>query len=388
MDSIKQGIILLIKSALTGESYALPEGFSWEDAESLIKKNNAFQLCFTGAVNCGITENIANFDYLQDQYCVRYVRSELQMEQVDRVCQAFEKKGIQYMPVKGSLMKKLYPSHELRTMGDADILIQESQYPQIREIMIELGYEEKIDSSDYDYTWIHPNLHIELHKHLFSSYFSDYARYFGDIWSRATNIGGNRWALRDEDLFVYYFTHFVKHFRFGGIGCNHATDLWVYKHTHPDLDENYILKQMEVLSMGAFYKNVCRLLSAWFENGSWDDITEKISELLFGGTWGTRENYEIAQSIKIMQEENVDIAGSRKKQIKKLLFPTKDELTLSHPKLAKLPLPIAWVARGMNVLIYRRKTIQHQHKILTGHSDDKITQRKEEMETIGLRFSK
>lgn len=37
---------------------------------------------------------------------------------------AFDAGGIDYMPLKGSILKDLYPRHEMRMMGDADILIR------------------------------------------------------------------------------------------------------------------------------------------------------------------------------------------------------------------------------------------------------------------------
>ena len=388
MDTIKQGIILLIKSAITGEKYNLPENFSFEVAEPLIKKNNARQLCIAGAMNCGILEGSACFERIQDEYCVGFIHSERQLTQLNRVFQTFEKNGIDYLPVKGCLMKQLYPSPEIRTMGDADILIREEQYSNIRTIMIDLGFEETIDGSDYDYTWKHPFLKIELHKKLFSDYFADYARYFGDIWERAGKESDFRYSLSREDTFVYYFTHFVKHFRFGGIGCNHAADLWVYKSAYPDMDEAYICREISVLGMDVFYKNLCRMLSAWFEDGNWDEITEIISNQLFDGTWGTKEKYDIAHSVKIIQEENIAVENIRKKQILKLLFPSKESLLLFHPKIAKLPLPIAWIARGCYVMLTDNKKIRKQSQILKNQSEDKVNSRMKELEAMGLKFTK
>ena len=46
------------------------------------------------------------------------------------------------MPLKGCNMKALYPSPELRVMGDADILIRVEQYDRIRPIIQSLGFEE------------------------------------------------------------------------------------------------------------------------------------------------------------------------------------------------------------------------------------------------------
>ena len=387
MNSAIQGIILLIKSAITGECYTLPEDFSWESAEALIKKNNAFQICFAGAINCGIAEQLPNFEQMQEDYCIYYMGSQRQLEQADRVFQALGEKGLDYLPIKGCLTKMLYPSHEMRPMGDADVLIHQEQYPKIREVMMELGFQEIPDCSDFDYTWEHPDLKIELHKYLFSPEFSDYFRYFDSIWSRAKEGNHCRWELSIEDTFIYDFTHFAKHFRYGGIGCNHAVDLWVYRRAYPNMDEKYIRQEMEALGMAEFYENICQLLCAWFEDGLWNETTQLLTNLLFGGKWGSSENFRIAQTVKIMQEENTDVKSSRMRHILHLIFPSKKNISLSYPKLTKWPLPFAWIARWIFILLFKRKNIQSQSEKLK-HSDEQVLRRKEELESVGIKFSK
>ena len=387
MDCITQGIILLIKSAITGEGYKMPEGFAWEKAYPIIRKNNAFQICFAGALNCGIAETLPNFGPLQEEYCIYYMGSQRQLEMAERVFRALGEKGIDYLPIKGCLTKNIYPSHEMRPMGDADVLIHEEQYPQIREVMQQLGFEETPDCSDFDYTWEHPDLKMELHKYLFPSRFPDYFRYFEPTWDRATQQGQHRWVLSLEDTFIYDFTHFAKHFRYGGIGCNHATDLWVYRRTYPQMDEAYIRQEMEKLGMEEFYDNVCKLLAAWFEDGPWDEITEILTPLLFGGKWGTRENYNIAGAVQIMQTENASAKASRKQRTRELLFPSKQTIAVSYPKLAKWPLPLAWAGRWVSVLLFKRKNIKDHTQTLS-RSDDEIIRRKEELESVGIKFSK
>ena len=50
---------------------------------------------------------------------------------------ALDEKGIHYMPVKGAVMKHIYPAHELRAMGDADILIHAEHIRRIKQKMNE-----------------------------------------------------------------------------------------------------------------------------------------------------------------------------------------------------------------------------------------------------------
>ena len=47
---------------------------------------------------------------------------QLQMAEMQELLNIFEREGIYCIPLKGSRTKSLYPSSELRTMGDLDLL--------------------------------------------------------------------------------------------------------------------------------------------------------------------------------------------------------------------------------------------------------------------------
>ena len=47
------------------------------------------------------------------------------------------------MLLKGALLREMYPEADMRLMGDVDILIKSEQYDGIRQIMLDLGFEEK-----------------------------------------------------------------------------------------------------------------------------------------------------------------------------------------------------------------------------------------------------
>ena len=51
-----------------------------------------------------------------------------------------DKRGIRYMPLKGVIMKELYPYIGLRQMSDNDILIDEENRAELRDIMVSRGY--------------------------------------------------------------------------------------------------------------------------------------------------------------------------------------------------------------------------------------------------------
>ena len=52
-----------------------------------------------------------------------------------KVLAQLEDAGIWYMPLKGAVLKDLYPAYGIRQMGDRDILIDPDRAEDVREIM-------------------------------------------------------------------------------------------------------------------------------------------------------------------------------------------------------------------------------------------------------------
>ena len=208
--------------------------------------------------------------------------SHIQTQTTLQLLKAFEENGIDHMPLKGTLLKPLYPKSELRCMSDADILIKPEQYEAIRSIMLKLGYTEGLES-DHEYIWKKENFFTaELHKRLIPSYNKDYYEYYGDGWQLGKIVNGYCYAMTDEDQLIYLFTHFAKHYRDSGIGIRHLIDLEIYLKKKPELDFAYIDRELQKLQLDVFYGNVLKTLKAWFEGGDEDEVTDFVTERIFG----------------------------------------------------------------------------------------------------------
>ena len=57
-----------------------------------------------------------------------------------RLFERMEKGQIWYMPLKGTVIKELYPSIGMRQMSDFDILFDKKYAENVREIMLDLGF--------------------------------------------------------------------------------------------------------------------------------------------------------------------------------------------------------------------------------------------------------
>ena len=377
-----RGILLLLKSAVTDESYPLPEGFSLEEALPIIKKHHLTTLIYQGGSNCGLDAMP-----LLPGYCKQMMHSEGQMAAVETLCAAFEENGIDYMPLKGINMKKRYPRPELRIMGDADILIRTEQYDAIRPVMEALGYAPVVES-DHEYVWRSPALLLELHKRLIPSYNSDYYAYFGDGWALAKLHEGCRYAMTPEDEFIYLFTHFAKHYRDGGIGCRHVLDLWVYLRSCPGLDEAYIRRELQKLRLLEFHDNIRRLLEFWFGDGAADDRTAMMTDFIWSsGSWGNWESHILAAEVKNRAAAG-SARGGRLRSAWQLLFPDGRSMAMRYPVLTGAPwlLPVMWPVRWADALLFRRERIRKKRRDFQSATTEKVDGYQRAMNYVGLDF--
>ena len=202
MTVTQQAIVTLLKSAVTRQALPLPEDFDLEESYDLVKSHHMVPMVYDGAVRCGVDRTLPVMQKLFQGYLRALMKSEKQMQQLNRVLDAFEQAGIEYLPLKGCSMKALYPAPELRVMGDADVLIRLEQYEKIVPVMESLGFTNKADT-DHELIWTIDGLYLELHKRLIPSYNEDFHIYYGDSWRFARERTGCRWQMSPEDAFLF-----------------------------------------------------------------------------------------------------------------------------------------------------------------------------------------
>lgn len=386
MDAQQQGILTLLRSAITGEAMPLPEGFDLDEAYKLIKAHKVAPLAYEGALHCGVPQQHPVMTALFQASCRAIQVNERQMRELGKIYAAFDEAGVDYLPLKGSIMKAMYPRPELRLMGDADILIRQEQYGKIQQIMEGLGYFNKETEEDV-VVWSNDALYLELHISLFSILQKKLYDYYSDIWKLAMLKEGNHYVMTPEDAFIYAIAHFAKHYGSYGIGCRHMVDLWVYLRNNPAMNESHIQEELKKLHLWQFYQHVRRTLAWWFEDAAHDDTTELISEVVFSnGNWGNRRNYEIASIVREQKTASGMVKG-RITYILHRLFPTSDEMKQVYPVLERYPwmLPVLWIHRIFTRIISRKTNVRLHMNRMKWLTEEDLKNKWEMLHKVGLK---
>ncbi len=383
------GLISLVKSSITGKAVELPDGFSINDVLTIIRKHHISSMVYYGALNCGISSESKVMQSLFIDACFSMSISENQMLELNALYKAFEENGIDYMPVKGAVLKELYPHTDMRFMGDADVLIKTDQYDKIKPILQNFGFEQRLES-DHELTWVKPSLCLELHKRLIPSYNYDYYSVFGDGWHLAKRCedSQHRYEMTAEDNFIFLFTHFAKHYRDGGIGIKHLTDLWLFIKEY-SLDTEVLKKRFEKLQLSQFFSNILDVLNTWFSDKPSNEMTEFISDfILKSGAYGTYEAHVLSKGL-IKAKLVGSAKGVKRNSLVNAIFLPYSYMRERYSLLKKAPflLPVMWVVRWFTALLFRHKNIKIQQSNIKILSNKKIEEFQQSLHYVGLDFN-
>ena len=103
-----------------------------------------------------------------------------------RILAFMEREGIWYLPLKGVILKELYPRLGLREMADNDILFDSSRQDDVVAFMEQSGYRVgSVGKGAHDTYYKAPIFNFELHTRMFAENMSETVRdYYANIKDR------------------------------------------------------------------------------------------------------------------------------------------------------------------------------------------------------------
>lgn len=396
MNSFQKGILTLVRYALSpGESFpSLPDDFSYANALMFAGSQQIIPLLYYGACK---TENFPTspiFPAFTARAGGVIAHSTRQIENFDSLTANLEAAGIDYMPVKGAILKRLYPQPEMRVMGDCDILIRQKQAKAARSLMKRLDYHlEETTNHVFEYKSAE-GMVVELHVKLLPDGEIDLEPYYGDGWwtARPSGVHSCRYEMRPEDHYVFLFAHFVKHFRGVGAGIKFVIDFHVFRQAHPDMDMDYIRGELAKLGLDEFHENILRTVAVWFDDAQPDEMTDYLTDRLFNNTvFGDRQRALVSEAYRRTKAEEAggkrasDSTRRRRKWFE-LFFLPYSAMKEKYPVLVHwaILLPLFWIVRGVDILFFHRNRIDDVNDSMEQISQESVDAFREEINYVGL----
>ena len=266
--------------------------------------------------------------------------------------------GIWYMPLKGSVLKDLYPVYGMRQMSDNDILIDSSREADVKKVMEDLGFEVvSYGKGNHDVYHKQPVSNIEIHTSLFGpSHNKKIYEYYRNVEEKLIPKEGCERKFSDEDFYIYMIAHEYKHYTNSGTGLRSLLDVYVFLRKYEKvLDWNYINSELEKLGLANFEKDNRDLAFHLFNR---NQLTEKENEILsymiMSGVYGTQDNFV---------KNQIKSKGRLGYLISRTFLPY-SLMLYQYPVLDKAPylLPVFWIVRLVKAVIEKPKKVLFQVK--------------------------
>lgn len=348
----------LLSSVLNDtEPMPMPEGMTLSNLYSYQKEQDVTNMAYVALKKLDY-DDVELVEFREDYKLnmLREARFELAGQQV---FDDFEKAEIDFIPLKGAILKNQYPNPALRTFTDIDIYVGES-FDKAEKILLEKGFEKTTGDDHNDISFVKkPSIHIELHKDLFPDDY-EFEGYFDNpfVHTELKDRYKHYHLYKTDDFFIHVLCHLYKHFTFGGCGLRQYLDIYVMTQKM-QLNMDYIRSELKSFGMEGFLDTTLTLNRFFFDGEKPTDETIEIAEFVFNNsTFGNADNRLVLDYDKGHGEKRT-FWGNIK------YFMDRWQLNYSQMKsrykvLKYLPflLPFCWIYRLFAALLFRRDTIK------------------------------
>ena len=278
-----------------------------ENVFLLAKSHSVAHLAADAVESLGLADSDSElykkFAGIKKQTVFMYLKQNVAYEQLTA---ALTEAGIPFIPLKGAVIRKLYPEQWMRNSCDIDVLVHSEDTERAAEVLMSrLGYESNFFGK-HDISFITPDRqHVELHFSLLDEdSFPRADAILGDVWEYARESGDERGELElsDELFYFYHIVHMAKHLKGGGCGIRPFIDLWLLNH-RVEFDS---AKRRQLLEKGGLltFADAAERISEY-----WMNLTPLDSEryadsvlkdyVLRGGVYGSDSNKQAVDSLEL-----------------------------------------------------------------------------------------
>lgn len=333
MEELTRTMMGLIASEICGRPLDLPP-LPEESAAQLYKLSAAHDMAhLTGSalLRGGLLPPGSVRDAFEKQVMLAVYRCETQSGELSRLRDTLCAAGIPFLPLKGAVLRTLYPEPWMRTSCDIDVLVPEEQADSAARLLSEqLDYAVGAKST-HDIGLTAPSgVHLELHFTLLEvGRIVEAAPLLTAVWEYAAPLNGTlEYVLQDEMFYLYHMVHMAKHFLNGGCGVRPFLDLWLLEHRVP-FDAARRDALLAQAGLTAFAAQARCLSEVWFGDAVHNDVTCDMERyLLTGGVYGSAEALIAVQQLR---------QGGRARYVLSRIWMPYESLRLKYPALEGRP---------------------------------------------------
>lgn len=287
------------------------------------------------------------------------------IEQMEILLNEFNKANIKFIPLKGLVLRELYPIPEMRTMGDADILVEPKDIGKASRILSNMGYKKQSTDSKHIHFIHNTHMCIEIHFFIVSkdSLSKNLDEFETHVWQNAkkSNVCNTpSLILSLEDQMLHLILHMAVHLSSGGFGLRQLCDLFVFtEKNYNNIDWDNIYKKTSDYGLTTFASTLFNICKKLFnekipeifikQHIEWNYMNALIEDIFSGGIFGSRTTVRELGGIQLRYTNHIDSSNAVTplRKIISLLFPPIELLGIQYSYAKKFPIltPAAWLHR-------------------------------------------
>lgn len=374
MNKVYSDLIYLIGCTLKGEipSKEKIEEMDLEKLFNVAKYHTLTSITAQGLEKAGAKNE--NFRLEKEKATRKNIFLDVERNKLFEFC---EQNGIWYMPLKGVILKNLYPEFSMRQMSDNDILFDEKFRKDIRKYFENNGYTTtQYEQCHHDAYEKPPVLNFEMHTSLVHKFTNEALfGYYENVKERLVKDDDNNFGYHftDEDFYIFMLVHEYKHFSAGGTGLRSIVDKYVYlKNKESVLKWDYIYAECQKLGLVEFEQQSRILALRLFDEQKplCDDDLKRLEYYLRSGTYG---NLEHSAQNRIKKFLNHNHTHSRVRYVLHRVFPPMQIIRENYPFMykSKVLIPMAWAVRLVKSVTVNRKKAFAEINVLKNVGNNK-----------------
>ncbi len=361
----------------------LPDGINVSDIIEVAAKGHMPYLLLNPLLK--VTADSKEVEIIKKSVMFSTLKTFHQVMAAKQITEAFEKNGIKHQILKGTIMKNIYPSPEMREMSDVDLVVYDESLDKAAKIMEELGYKNEGLVKHHMIFTKDGVLCVEVHWCLIDKSV-DYKQYlhFKDNFNARLKEGYSyTYEFSIEDFYVYMIAHMSKHFFETGCGIRNLVDIYVYQKKYSDImDAKYLDKELDALGIKDFEKHMKELAFIWLDRKECPDLYNDLFEYMVdSGIYGKGENGIWGQLAKETMNKDKNLKLS-------YYLPSLSFMQERYKWLRKVPalLPIAWIIRGITA--FNSKESKEHKKVFSDTNKEEKERMMRIYHAVNLSFRK
>ena len=375
MTDTKQYLYAAIRFVIAGDpaDEELLRGIDNESAERLYKLSLSQDLAHIAAsalrsVGAALSNDLRAA--YEKQFGLAVYRTAANERTLSELCRTLEELGVDFIPLKGSVLRAYYPAPWMRTSCDIDILIKKEDIPRTVEYLEnKLGYR-KTSRTAHDVSLYSPSdVHLELHYALVEE-----GRALGapklleQIFDYSTVKEGCRHhrLLTDAMFYLYHVAHASKHLEAAGSGIRQVVDQYLLDNLSSK-DAKGREELLDLTGLRTVGDTLSKIGIVIFLHEEHSKLSKNLEDyLMSSGVYGN-----VRQAITNTYNERG--ANHRKlRYVLHRLFLPYETMCRIYPVLRKVPvlLPLFYVYRPIERLLHGRGSAAREELRIVGSIDD------------------